>query len=146
MTAQRFFDEDYPNGRRYYWKSTYLRALSDECVDTLIDLAGARPSPLTSIDVWPMGGSIANVTIDQSPVGRQLQYSGSTYGFTSVCDLYPDAKVAVVLLANRTADGAQESLRAMSAKLVELAAPVEPTAPAAVSPSPSSAGAPPPGR
>ena len=84
--------------------------------------------------------------IDQSPVGRQLQYSGSTYGFTSVCDLYPDAKVAVVLLANRTADGAQESLRAMSAKLVELAAPVEPTAPAAVSPSPSSAGAPPPGR
>jgi CubicO group peptidase (beta-lactamase class C family) len=83
--------------------------------------------------------------IDQSPAGRQLQYSGSTYGFTSVCDLYPDAKVAVVLLSNKAADGAQESLRAMSAKIVEQVAPVGRAASAGVvSPSPSSAGAPPP--
>jgi CubicO group peptidase (beta-lactamase class C family) len=87
--------------------------------------------------------------IDQSPVGRQLQYSGSTYGFTSACDLYPDAKVAIVLLANKAADGAQESLRAMSAKIVQLAAPVElaapgkpVTPPGVVSPSPSSADVP----
>jgi CubicO group peptidase (beta-lactamase class C family) len=79
--------------------------------------------------------------IDQSPSGRQLQYSGSTYGFTSACDLYPDARVAIVLLSNKAADGAQESLRAMSAKIVELVAPD-----GAVSPSPSSAGAPPPDR
>jgi len=72
--------------------------------------------------------------IDQSPAGRQLQYSGSTYGFASVCDLYPDAKVAVVLLSNKAADGAQETLRALSAKIVER-----------VSPLPSSAGVPPPG-
>ena len=84
--------------------------------------------------------------IDQSPAGRQLQYSGSTYGFASACDLYPDAKVAVVLLSNKAADGAQESLRAMSAKIVALVAPEKPAAPTgAVSPSPSSAGAPPPG-
>jgi hypothetical protein len=90
--------------------------------------------------------------IDQSPVGRQLQFSGSTYGFASLCDLYPDAKVAVVLLSNKAADGAQESLRAMSAKIVQLVAPVElvaPEKPAAptgsVSPPPSSAGAPRPG-
>jgi D-alanyl-D-alanine-carboxypeptidase/D-alanyl-D-alanine-endopeptidase len=78
--------------------------------------------------------------VDQSPAGRQLQYSGSTYGFTSVCDLYPDARVAVVLLANKAADDAQETLRAMSTKIVELAAPA-----GAISP-PSSADAPPPGR
>jgi hypothetical protein len=77
--------------------------------------------------------------IDQSPAGRQLQYSGSTFGFASACDLYPDAKVAVVLLSNKAADDAQDSLRAMSAKIVELVAPA-----GAVSP-PSSAGAPPPG-
>jgi serine-type D-Ala-D-Ala carboxypeptidase/endopeptidase len=85
--------------------------------------------------------------IDQSPAGRQLQYSGSTYGFTSACDLYPDARVAVVLLANKAADGAQESLRALSAKIVGLVVPAELVAPdGAVSPSPSSAAAPPPGR
>ena len=85
--------------------------------------------------------------IDQSPSGRQLLYSGSTYGFASLCDLYPDAKVAVVLLSNKAADGAQASLRAMSAKIVELVAPVKPAAPTgAVSPSPSSADVPPPVR
>jgi branched-chain amino acid transport system ATP-binding protein len=64
-----------------------------------------------------------------------------------------DDQVAVVLLSNKAADGAQESLRAMSAKIVQLAAPVELVAPvkpaaptSAVSPSPSSADAPPPGR
>jgi len=85
--------------------------------------------------------------IDQSPAGRRLKYSGSTYGFASVCDLYPDARVAVVLLANKAADDAQDTLRAMSAKIVELAAPVKPAAPGGVvSPSPSSAGVPPPVR
>ena len=85
--------------------------------------------------------------IDQSPSGRQLLYSGSTYGFASLCDLYPDAKVAVVLLSNKAADGAQASLRAMSAKIVELVAPVKPAAPTgAVSPTPSSAHVPPPAR
>jgi D-alanyl-D-alanine-carboxypeptidase/D-alanyl-D-alanine-endopeptidase len=61
--------------------------------------------------------------IGQSPAGRRLQFSGGTFGFASFCDLYPDARVAVVLLSNKAADGAQASLRALSAKLVELAAP-----------------------
>jgi serine-type D-Ala-D-Ala carboxypeptidase/endopeptidase len=79
--------------------------------------------------------------IDQTPAGRRLRYSGGTYGFSSVCELYPDARVAVVLLANKAADDAQDTLRAMSAKIVELVAPG-----GAISPPPSSAGAPPPGR
>ena len=40
-----------------------------------------------------------------------------------MCDLYPDAGIAMVLLSNKAADGAQESLRALSAKIVELVAP-----------------------
>jgi CubicO group peptidase (beta-lactamase class C family) len=59
-----------------------------------------------------------------SPHGRRLYFPGSTFGFTGVCELYPDAQVAVVLLANKAADGAQESLRALSAKIVALARPV----------------------
>ena len=84
--------------------------------------------------------------IGPSPAGRRLQYSGGSYGFTSFCDLYPDARVAVVLLSNKAADGAQASLRALSAKLVqEVAAPGSATPPGAISPQPSSAGAPQPG-
>ena len=80
--------------------------------------------------------------IEESPRGRRLRYSGGTYGFASVCDLYPDAGVAVVLLTNKAADGAQESLRALSAKIAELAAPVELPAPSVISPQPSSTGVP----
>jgi D-alanyl-D-alanine-carboxypeptidase/D-alanyl-D-alanine-endopeptidase len=78
--------------------------------------------------------------VDQSPSGRRLRYSGGTYGFASVCELYPDAGVAVVLLSNKAADGAQDTLRALSAKIVELLRPA-----GSISPRPSSADAPPPG-
>jgi D-alanyl-D-alanine-carboxypeptidase/D-alanyl-D-alanine-endopeptidase len=59
-----------------------------------------------------------------SPQGRRVYFSGGTFGFVSVCDLYPDAHVAVVLLANKHTDHAQESLRALSVKMVALARPV----------------------
>jgi CubicO group peptidase (beta-lactamase class C family) len=81
--------------------------------------------------------------IEESPRGRRLRYSGGTYGFASVCDLYPESGIAVVLLSNKAADGAQESLRALSAKLVELASPVELLAPAGAISQPSSADVPP---
>lgn len=75
--------------------------------------------------------------VGESPQGRRLRYSGGTSGFASMCDLYPQAGVAVVLLSNKAADGAQESLRALSANIVELIAP------GLVIPQPSSADAPP---
>jgi D-alanyl-D-alanine-carboxypeptidase/D-alanyl-D-alanine-endopeptidase len=78
--------------------------------------------------------------IEESPHGRRLRYSGGTYGFASLCDLYPEAGVAVVLLSNKAADGAQETLRALSAKIVETYAPVREISP------PSSADVPPPDR
>jgi CubicO group peptidase (beta-lactamase class C family) len=84
---------------------------------------------------------------EQSPHGRRLRYSGGTYGFSSLCDLYPERQVAVVLLSNKAADGAQESLRALSAKIADLAAPVELPKPAgSLSPQPSSTDVPPPDR
>ena len=55
-----------------------------------------------------------------------------------MCDLYPDAGIAIVLLSNKAADGAQETLRALSANIAELVAPG-----GAISPQPSSTDAPP---
>jgi D-alanyl-D-alanine-carboxypeptidase/D-alanyl-D-alanine-endopeptidase len=67
--------------------------------------------------------------ISESPQGRRLQYSGSTDGFTSVCDLYPEKGIAVVLLSNKAAEGAQGSLRALSANIVGLLRPVQEISP-----------------
>jgi D-alanyl-D-alanine-carboxypeptidase/D-alanyl-D-alanine-endopeptidase len=69
---------------------------------------------------WVIGAADESKT---SPRGRRLLSSGATYGFASVCDLYPDEKIAVVLLSNKSAEGAQDSLRALSAKIVSLLRP-----------------------
>jgi FAD/FMN-containing dehydrogenase len=71
LEAQRFFDEDYPKGRRYHWRSSYLRDLSDESIEVLLDLADSGPSPLTSVDIWPLGGAIAAIGADESPFGHR---------------------------------------------------------------------------
>lgn len=63
--------------------------------------------------------------VGESPHGRRLNHSGATYGFASVCDLYPDAKLGVVLLSNKATSGAQETLRALSGRIVALLRPGE---------------------
>src|SRR5690606_19394197 len=60
VEAQTVFDEDYPAGEmRYYWKSVYLRELSDEAIDTLIALQAEDPSPFSTIDIWQLGGAMS---------------------------------------------------------------------------------------
>ncbi len=61
VEVQKFLDADYPNGRNYYWKSNYLNALTDAAIDRLVAHTKTRPSPLTSIDVWALGGAFARV-------------------------------------------------------------------------------------
>ena len=72
---QRLFDEDYPDGMRYYWKSLYLESLSDDAINRSIEWAEAAPSPLTTVDVWPLGGAVAGVGFDESAfAGREAPY------------------------------------------------------------------------
>lgn len=78
--------------------------------------------------------------VGESPHGRRVYVTGGTYGFAGLCELYPDAQLALVLLTNKNADGAQESLRTLSARIVELLKPAALTSPS------SSADAPPPDR
>ncbi len=69
--VQTFFDEEYPTGRRYYWRSSYLRELSDEALDKIVDLGGRRPSPLTSLDIWVLGGAIGAFGPDETPIAHR---------------------------------------------------------------------------
>lgn len=57
---QSMLDEDYPSGRYYYWKSLYLDELSDEVIDRIIAHAEECPSKLTTIDLWQLGGAVAD--------------------------------------------------------------------------------------
>ncbi|HXH22660.1 MAG TPA: FAD-binding oxidoreductase [Dehalococcoidia bacterium] len=71
LAVQHLFAEDYPSGRRYYWKSSYLPKLGDDAIDTLLDFGRRRPSPLSSVDVWPLGGALDRVDPQQTAFGQR---------------------------------------------------------------------------
>ncbi|GGX47151.1 FAD-binding oxidoreductase [Saccharospirillum salsuginis] len=59
VDVQQLLDGDYPEGRHYYWKSLYMTALSDDAIEQVLSLAGERPSSLTTVDIWHLGGAMA---------------------------------------------------------------------------------------
>ncbi|HEU5431445.1 MAG TPA: FAD-binding oxidoreductase, partial [Thermomicrobiales bacterium] len=66
---QSAFDPFFPKGLLQYWKSTYVDALSDDLLDALCDLAATRPSPKTTMDIWPQGGAVGRVRADATAFG-----------------------------------------------------------------------------
>lgn len=69
LEAQTLFDDDYPDGMRYYWKSLYLDSLDDKVVDAIAHHDDERPGPLSTIDVWQMGGAIGDMDASKSAFG-----------------------------------------------------------------------------
>lgn len=59
--AQQLLDPDYPDGAFYYWKSIYLDRLDRGVIETLAQHTAARPSPLSSIDVWTLGRAMERI-------------------------------------------------------------------------------------
>jgi FAD/FMN-containing dehydrogenase len=60
--VQTGFDPLFPRGElRAYWKSLYLDELSDDAIDTIVGRAHDRPSPVTLVNTFHMGGAIAKV-------------------------------------------------------------------------------------
>jgi len=59
--VQQLLDEDYPNGKYYYWKSIYLNRFDDEVMGIMEEYTIKRPSAESSIDVWFLGGAASRV-------------------------------------------------------------------------------------
>jgi FAD/FMN-containing dehydrogenase len=58
VDAQNMFQHDYPNGRRYYWKSLNLTRLDDEVIARIVTHARRQPSPFSTTDLWHIGGAV----------------------------------------------------------------------------------------
>jgi FAD/FMN-containing dehydrogenase len=61
---QRSFDERWEEGYRNYWKSHFLRDLSDDAIETMVDYADPLPTPLSSVFLEWMGGAISQADPD----------------------------------------------------------------------------------
>ena len=71
IDIQQFYDEDYPDGMFYYWKSIYVDHLTDRAIDALVANGVDRPSPLSNVDVWYLGGAFSRVGPEETAVGRR---------------------------------------------------------------------------
>ncbi len=68
LDVQRFFDPDYPDGRLYYWKSQYTPEMNDAVIRLAVAHAAGRPSPLSSIDIWALGGAVDRMAPGETAV------------------------------------------------------------------------------
>ena len=60
VIAQSLFDAEYPDGQRHYWKSAYLSDVDAAVAELCEGGAAGRLSPLSSVNVWALGGALRN--------------------------------------------------------------------------------------
>jgi FAD/FMN-containing dehydrogenase len=58
------FDASIPRGVRNYWKSSFLSALSDEAIATIIDVYASCPSPMSQLIIEHFHGAACRVAPD----------------------------------------------------------------------------------
>jgi hypothetical protein len=80
--VQSGFDALFPrNVLHAYWKSQYLERLSDEAIDVFAAKALDRPAPLTLVNMFHMGGAIADVDPEATAFAtREPHYMASIDG------------------------------------------------------------------
>jgi FAD binding domain/Berberine and berberine like len=66
----------YPPGRLNYWKSSFLKELSDDAAETLIAQFATVPSTLSLVAIEELGGAVSRVGRDETAFGeRSAPYS-----------------------------------------------------------------------
>lgn len=72
VDVQQMFDPFFPTGTlNYYFKSRYLKGLSDETIDALIPHAVNPPAPMVLIAIWHYGGAMRRVAAQATPFGNR---------------------------------------------------------------------------
>ena len=66
LDVQRLWENDYPDGMRYYWKSVNLDRLDDDVVARIVEHAERQASPLSTTDLWHVGGGIKRANRERS--------------------------------------------------------------------------------
>lgn len=73
VAVQKLFDEEFPTGKRYYWKSVNMTAVSDEAIARISEHARAQVSSESTTDLWHIGGAVKRPNAGSSFNGRNLQ-------------------------------------------------------------------------
>jgi hypothetical protein len=61
QTLQSAPDAGFPLGRQHYWKSSYLKHLSDEAIEVMLRFVAEMPSPISGVGLQQMHGAASRV-------------------------------------------------------------------------------------
>jgi FAD/FMN-containing dehydrogenase len=80
--AQKLIDGFYPPGLQNYWKSNFLREISDAAIDTMITYCAKRPSPIChGLIEHQLGGAVSRIGRDATAFNhRDVEYSFMSIG------------------------------------------------------------------
>jgi FAD/FMN-containing dehydrogenase len=92
--VQKMIDAFYPAGLQDYWKSSFLRELSDPAIDTIVRYCSDRPSPICHVVLeYQLGGAVSRVDRASTPFNaRDAQHTFISIG---MCTDPADAKPSV---------------------------------------------------
>jgi hypothetical protein len=76
-TLQSAPDAGFPPGRRHYWKSSYLKDLSDDAIEVMIRFVSEIPSPTTGVGLQQMHGAASRV----DPTATAFPHRDEHYDF-----------------------------------------------------------------
>src|SRR3712207_1678439 len=68
---QTLLDEGFPFGLQNYWKSEFVKTLSDEAIDVIVDRFSEVPSPLSAVVLEQFGGAYRRVPSDETAFGHR---------------------------------------------------------------------------
>lgn len=66
VAMQSMLDEGFPAGAQNYWKSSFLRELSDGVIDAMVDYYTRVPSPRSGVVLEQVGGAIRPVGAEET--------------------------------------------------------------------------------
>jgi Berberine and berberine like len=73
IALQRLFDPFFVKGELlHYWKAIYLDTLSDAVIVNVLASFSQRPSQRSLLAIIALGGAMARVDADETPLGRRL--------------------------------------------------------------------------
>jgi len=61
-------DDAYPRGALNYWKSSFMRDLSDEAIDELVERFSVAPSPMSAVVIEHFHGAVCRVGVSHTAV------------------------------------------------------------------------------
>lgn len=76
-TVQNLLTDVFQPGRLYYWKAGFVRSLSDDAVEAIVDFfAGEVPAPFAAIAIEHLGGAVSRIGPEETAFHhRDAQHS-----------------------------------------------------------------------